>query len=160
MRGPRWAKRAFLQGFSRLPRRVRRGLVQVGAPSYIVGSMGVVEVDDEVLLVRQSYRDGWGIPGGLLNRGEAPDTAVVRELWEEVALAVVAEGPPSVVVEPLSRRVDLVFRCVPVAGSDPHLARPTSVEIEEARWFPVDALPDLQPEARRGLQVLGLLEAT
>ena len=32
----------------------------------------------DVLLVRQAYRSRWGVPGGLLQRGEAPARAAVR----------------------------------------------------------------------------------
>ena len=151
----RRVQRALLRAFSRFPRRLRRAIVRLGVPSYMVGAIGVVVVDGEVLLVRQSYRRGWGAPGGLLGRGETADAAVVREVREEVGIAVVVDGPPTVVIEPQLRRIDVCFRCSPAPGADPRAARPSSAEIDEVGWFPVTALPDLQPEARRGLQELG-----
>jgi 8-oxo-dGTP pyrophosphatase MutT (NUDIX family) len=39
-----------------------------------------------VLLVRHSYMPGWRLPGGGVGRGEPPESAVVRELEEEVNL--------------------------------------------------------------------------
>jgi 8-oxo-dGTP diphosphatase len=39
-----------------------------------------------VLLVHQSYRRGWHLPGGSIRRGETPDAAARRELDEELAL--------------------------------------------------------------------------
>lgn len=41
-----------------------------------------------VLLVRQTYRNELGLPGGGLRRGEAPAEAAARELREETGLAV------------------------------------------------------------------------
>lgn len=51
------------------------------------GVAGVV-VDDtgRVLLVRHSYKTGWALPGGGVDRGEPPERAVLRELAEEVGL--------------------------------------------------------------------------
>lgn len=147
--------RLGLRAFARLPRRVRRNAVRLGKPSFVVGAMAAVVDDDEVLLVRQSYRRGWGLPGGLLDRGEAPEHAVVREILEEVALPVVVDGRPSVVVEPDLRRVDVCFRCRLAAGTDRSAARPSSPEIDEVRWVRIDALADLQAEAARGLEELG-----
>ena len=144
-----------LRVFARLPRRVRRGVVRVGAPSFYVGAIGAVVVDGSVLLVRQTYRNGFGLPGGLLGRDEEPEAAVIREIYEEAGLAVVTVGPPAVVVEPRSHRVDLCFRCVPAPGIDPASAHASSPEIRETCWVPLASVDGLQPEAVRGLQVLG-----
>ena len=43
--------------------------------------------DGRVLLVRQSYMKGWRLPGGGVDRGEAPSRAVLREMAEEVGLS-------------------------------------------------------------------------
>jgi ADP-ribose pyrophosphatase YjhB (NUDIX family) len=156
-RPPYWRSfaRVALRAFMLLPRWMRRLLVRVGKPSYTVGAVGVIVHDGAVLLVRLSYRKDWAMPGGLLNRGETPEAAVVRELWEEVGVAVVAGGQPGVVVDPRHRRVDVVFRCELGPGVDAGDARPRSAEILEVSWFPLDSLPALQQEAARALQLAG-----
>jgi len=47
-----------------------------------------VWVQDQVLLVRHSYRDGLTLPGGHIGWREEPREAARRELWEEVGLVV------------------------------------------------------------------------
>jgi ADP-ribose pyrophosphatase YjhB (NUDIX family) len=103
--------------------------------------------------VRQSYRRRWGVPGGLLKKGERAEDAARREVLEEVGLAIELVGEPAVVVEPVPRRIDLVFRARPVTESTA-APTPRSPEIVEARWFAPDALPELQLETSTALIAL------
>ena len=142
----------FLKAFGRLPRRVRRALIHLGAPSFSVGAMCVVERDDgAVLLVRQSYRDGWGAPGGLLRRREDPADGARREAEEEVGIVVELQGEPLVIIDARVRRIDVVFRCR-IRPPVPDVVRPASVEISEVRWFRPDALPPMQKETADALR--------
>ncbi len=151
---PEGVKRFAFRTWGRLPRRARRFLIRRGTPSFYVGAMCVIERSDgSLLLVRNSYRRGWGFPGGLLNRGETPFDAVRRETREEIGVDVVLDDNPKVVVEPRSRRVDIIFTGRPAAETNE--PRPRSPEILEARWFPPATLPDLQSEAVSALIELG-----
>jgi 8-oxo-dGTP pyrophosphatase MutT (NUDIX family) len=148
--------RSGLRLFGRLPPRLRRFLVRLWAPSYTVGAICVVEDGaGRVLLVRHLYRRHWGAPGGLLDRGELPADAAVREVAEEVGLEVEIAGEPRTVVWPAYQRIDFVFRSSPVAGCDPGRAAPSSTEIVEVRWFTADRLPVLQPDTAAALRSLG-----
>jgi ADP-ribose pyrophosphatase YjhB (NUDIX family) len=145
----------LLHLYQRLPRRARLAVIHAVAPSFTVGAICVVERDDgRVLLVRHSYRNRWGFPGGLLKRGEEVADGARRETREEVGLELERVGEPAVVVAPEPRRVDVVYRARPADGADPDTARPMSPEIVEVRWVPRDDLPELQHEAAGGLVAL------
>ena len=51
-----------------------------------LGAMALAEHQGKIVLVRQSYTSGWHLPGGGVERGEPPATAVMRELREEIGL--------------------------------------------------------------------------
>src|SRR6188474_1366902 len=124
--------RTALQLYRRLPVKARRRVVRTIAPAYTVGSICVIErADGAVLLVRLSYRNSWGLPGGLLKRGETPAEAARREVKEEASLEVELVGDPAVVVDAPAQRVDVIFRARPAAGVDPASARAASPEIVE-----------------------------
>lgn len=141
--------------YQRLPRQLRRWVVRLITPSFTVGAACIIERDDgSILLVRQVYRRGWGMPGGLAQRREPVADTARREVFEEVGLAVELVGEPAVVVDPIPRRVDVIFLARPADSADPAAAAPSSPEIAEVRWFPRDGLPDLQHETVAAIAAL------
>lgn len=147
--------RLALQVYRRLPVDLRRRVVRAVSPSFTVGAMCFIErADGALLLVRHSYRDRWGVPGGLLQRGEDAEVGARREVHEEVGIAVELQGEPAVVVDARPQRVDVVFRARPADGTDPDALTLGSAEIVEARWFASDSLPELQFETAGALVAL------
>jgi ADP-ribose pyrophosphatase YjhB (NUDIX family) len=130
----RWA----LSIYRRLPRRARLGLLRALAPSHTVGSLVLLEHEGRLLMLRQRHRRGWTLPGGLVDRGENAEQAAVREVREETGLHVEVAQPVTVVVDPGSRRVDILFH-VPVRT--PPEVVPASEALEAAWLIPAEAGP-------------------
>jgi 8-oxo-dGTP pyrophosphatase MutT (NUDIX family) len=148
----------LLRAYGRLPRNIRKMIVRTVAPSYHVGAMCVIErADGQLLLVRQAYRGGWTVPGGLLRRNEEPAVGARREAQEEVGLIVDLQGEPTVIIDATARRIDVVYRCS-VGPPEPEIVTPNSVEIVEARWFALEQLPALQKEVYEAFRRIGVLQ--
>jgi ADP-ribose pyrophosphatase YjhB (NUDIX family) len=147
----------LLKAYSRLPVWLRRGVVRWLGPSYTVGSVVLVEDGDRVLLLKPSYRRAWGMPGGLLQRGESPADGARREAREELGVEICLVGRATLVVDLGPRRIDFVHRA---RLADPSAKPwPASPEVEAIDWFHRDALPDLLFEARTGLEALEQMDA-
>lgn len=50
-----------------------------------------------VLVVKPNYKDGWSLPGGSVDGFESPRKAAIREIQEEIGLAI--EEPPLLCVD-------------------------------------------------------------
>ncbi len=102
----------------------------------------------EVVLVRLTYARGWFLPGGGLKPGEDPEAGILRELREEIGLTRHAslEWVAEFRDRPDFRR-DLVqlYRLRGVAFTPPTW----SLEIDEVRAFPPEALPPKLPGITR-----------
>lgn len=118
----------------------------------LVSHAVVLDHSGRLLLVRSTYRPHWSTPGGFVDRGEDPEVGALRELREEVGLALDAVGPPEVWFESARRRVHTAV--VGRWDGDPSAVAPTSPEIAEVRWFHLDGLPDLKEDTAEVLRRL------
>ena len=103
-----------------------------------------------MLLVKPTYMDGWFFPGGGVERHETLEQAARREANEEAGAklgAMELMGIYTLFFEHKSDHVAL-FTC-----TDFTLTGETDFEIEQVRFFPLDALPaDIAPGQQRRIQ--------
>ena len=99
----------------------------------------------EILLCKRNYGPrNWTLPGGSIEDNESLNAATVREVEEETGYIVHPEYLVSVSYNPA--KDDLVF-CTRCTIQDKKEWTPDD-EIEDIRFFPLDALPDsLSPGA-------------
>jgi mutator protein MutT len=111
---------------------------------------GAVVLNDEgqLLLLKHVFRtgSGWGIPGGFVKAGEHPEEALRRELREEVGLELAHVEIALIRTLRRTQQIEIIFYCRSQGE-----ARPQSVEVESAGWFPLQALPEMLSKDQRSL---------
>ncbi|MFF7637240.1 NUDIX domain-containing protein [Kitasatospora sp. NPDC008050] len=117
----------------------------------------VLDDQDQVLLGRRADSGAWALVGGIIDPGEQPADAAVRECYEETGVHVVPELLTSVTVSPQvtypngdrTQYLEITFRCRAVGGE----ARVNDEESLEVAWFAQDALPELDASNRERLKL-------
>ncbi len=130
-------------------------------PLLLPGVTAVVRNErGEVLLGLRSDNGRWALVSGILEPGEQPAEAVVREIREETGVDAQVLGLTSTSMTPpvtypngdVAQYLDLCFLCRHVAG-EPHVADDESLEVG---WFAPDALPEDVTESSRRKLALAL----
>lgn len=112
----------------------------------------------QVLYGRRSDNGLWALPSGIVEPGEQPARAAVREVFEELRVEAEAERLALMVADPdvvypngdVCQYVSLTFRCRYVSGE----AAVGDDESLEVAWRPADDPPgDLDVQQRRRLAV-------
>lgn len=111
------------------------------------------KVEQSIFLVRHTYVPGWHLPGGGVEPGETAMVSLERELREEGNLEIMAPAELKSLHfnRSISRRDHVALYLV-------HSFRQTAprlpdMEIAEAGFFPIDALPEgVTPATRRRLE--------
>lgn len=107
----------------------------------------VLDADERVLLGRRTDTGRWALISGIVEPGEQPAHAIVREILEETGVDARVERLSSVwsteptVIPRNGDRVqflDLTFRCRYVGGE----ARVADDESSAVGWFALDDLPE------------------
>ncbi len=113
----------------------------------------VVRRGDEVLLVQRSDNGNWTPITGILDPGEEPAAAAVRESFEEACVEIRVDRLASIssghrvthVNGDRAVYMDLTFACTWLSGE----ARVGDDESVDVRWCPVGELPDMPAYLRQ-----------
>jgi 8-oxo-dGTP pyrophosphatase MutT (NUDIX family) len=109
---------------------------------YPVSVKGIVLRDDRVVLVKNP-RAEWELPGGKLELDETPEGCVVREIAEELGLAVTVGAIVDAWVYRIAPGRDVMIVTYGCAAAEwpATLASPEGAEIRLAALDELDALP-------------------
>jgi 8-oxo-dGTP pyrophosphatase MutT (NUDIX family) len=111
---------------------------QTGKPTYTAGAFAIVRDDSgRVLWIQRRDTGWWGLPGGVIEFGETPAEAVVRETLEESGFTVEVLRLAAVDWKRAVADGVFVFECRITGGT----ATP-SEESSEVRFFGVAEPPE------------------
>ena len=131
-----------------IPVYVRGMRARIGHDLLLLPGVSAVVRDGagRVLLARRSDNLRWSVPAGMVEPGEQPADAVLRELFEETGVRARIEGVGGVATHPVvypngdrCEYLNVWFRCRAVDGE----AGPVDDESLEVAWFAPEALPEL-----------------
>jgi 8-oxo-dGTP diphosphatase len=136
-----------------IPEYVRRMRKHIGRELLMLPSVSAVVLNEtgEVLLARRADNGQWDTISGIVDPGEQPADAVVREVYEEAGVHITVDQVAGVALHPFTypngdecHYYNVWFLCTAVGGE----ARVNDDESIEVRWFSADALPELAPFPR------------
>ena len=133
-RAPRSGAERSAIFFSTLPRKV------------VASGVLCRDAQGRVLVVHDTFKQYWTIPGGVVDADEDPRTGAVREAWEEAGVRVEGGALLGVFTASWPDRMVLVYDAAPVAGAEDRGGPLHTHEIDAVAWLPLDeALQRLTP---------------
>ena len=114
---------------------------------YLSAGALIFDGQGDVLLVKPTYKDGWEIPGGIVEQDESPVQACRREIREELGLEI--RVGPLLVMDAVLRRnglsdsFQMVFSGGVLAPEQIAAIRLPAAELSEYRFVAPDTVASL-----------------
>ena len=125
--------RTFPPWLHLLVSRIIRPRFRVAVAAMIFDNQG------RILLFKHTYRKfEWGIPAGGLEHREQPESAIVREFFEEAGMQIKVQKLLLAECAKEDHHVSLIYLCKIVSGTFQE-----SLEISEMKYFDVNSLPQM-----------------
>ena len=107
------------------------------------GAKCLILAEGKVLLIQNSYNHygKWNLPGGRVEKGEAPEIAAVREVKEELGIELQEVSKLGEYFTTKEYKRDTVYFYLAQLDKQP-MFRYDPVEISRADWFPIEQLPE------------------
>ncbi|HEY4486227.1 MAG TPA: NUDIX domain-containing protein [Candidatus Paceibacterota bacterium] len=119
------------------------------------GARAIITKGDEILLIRNIGVTYWSLPGGVLKRWETPMMCLRRELKEELGITIHSADYRYRLGTYQSEHGDHTDTIHIFVIEIPSFYYKRQWELDEARWFKRDALPEnLSPATDRRLTEL------
>lgn len=138
----------LLAGGRAAPSSLQRSEAFFATLPYKVVAASVVCRDDEgrLLIVHDTFKGHWTIPGGVVDADEDPRSGAAREAWEEAGVRVAAGVVLGVFAASWPDRIVLVYDAAPLADADHRHTPVHAHEIDDVAWVPLErALQMLAP---------------
>lgn len=111
------------------------------------GAKVIIRYGNEILLIKTTYGYSYTLPGGGIEKGERPEDAAKREVFEEVGIQLVEVSPLPSFITYEEYKQDTVYGFYSEVFSKEFTL--DTLEIDVAEWHPIDALPTLGPVTQK-----------
>ncbi|WP_336248740.1 NUDIX hydrolase [Stomatohabitans albus] len=95
-------------------------------------------VTGELLCVYDNFKQGWTLPGGVVDKHESPEEGAIRECFEEAGVAVEVTAFAGLFTHSNPERLHFLYFASPVGQHWEHPQTAHPHEIDDVAWFSLD----------------------
>jgi len=109
---------------------------------FTIGAFGLITNEkDEILLVHRNDYDLWNLPGGAMESGESPWSAVIREVKEETGFDVEIMGMQGIYSKTGEDDLVFSFSCEIIGGEKTLNEEASAIEFFAIEDIPINTSP-------------------